>query len=223
MSDESATHALTPATCSARRSHLAEVAESLGWMRCERLGIDVWYDPTGGHVTWEGLPAALDDDIDKLIAECKDKSPRDDDARRSRNAAIPFFRRTPAVSHTRPKTANPVSTQTDSTPKASAELSNKGVGCDALLAVCKNCRHWSKALDWFDPRDGVEVRFCQHAMVCQPSHGKRDNRRMTASGVLTMDEGGCTGELCTGPDFGCRHFSANVKDEPRRPTLPHSR
>lgn len=82
------------------------------------------------------------------------------------------------------------------------------VGSGDLLAVCKNCRHWGEALVWFEWRNGVDVRFCQHAMVCQPNYGERSNRKMTASGVFTMDEGGCTGEFCTGPDFGCRHFSA---------------
>lgn len=31
-----------------------------------------------------------------------------------------------------------MSTQTDSTPQATAEVSDKGVGCDALLAVCES-------------------------------------------------------------------------------------
>lgn len=67
---------LAVAICSARRDRLAKLAEALGWMRCERLGKEVWYDPTGGHVTWEDLPAALDDNIDQLIAERKDKTLR---------------------------------------------------------------------------------------------------------------------------------------------------
>lgn len=43
-------------------------------------------------------------------------------------------------------------------------------------------------------------------MVCQPVYGTRGNRIMTNSGVFTCDEGGLTGELITGPDFGCIHY-----------------
>jgi hypothetical protein len=82
---------LAVAICSARRDRLAKLAEALGWMRCERLGKEVWYDPTGGHVTWEDLPAALDDDIDQLIAECKDKTMRADDAAALEKLGNPFL------------------------------------------------------------------------------------------------------------------------------------
>ena len=65
---------------SAQGAKLAKLAEALGWMRCERLGKEVWYDPTGGHVTWEDLPEAVEDDITELIEECKDIPMLADDA-----------------------------------------------------------------------------------------------------------------------------------------------
>ncbi len=83
---------------------------------------------------------------------------------------------------------------------------------------CKNCKFWGEKKDWFDTQDGIDVRFCQHPMVCRPTYGKGPQKTMTASGVLTMDEGGCTGELCTGPDFMCRHFkSAEVTPQSTKP------
>lgn len=33
-----------------------KIAESLGWLKCERLGREVYYDPTGGHVLPHELP-----------------------------------------------------------------------------------------------------------------------------------------------------------------------
>lgn len=77
-------------TGSAMRARLAKVAEALGWMRCERTGKEVWYDPTGGHVTWEDLPAAIDADIDELIEECKDIPMRADDAAALEKRGNPF-------------------------------------------------------------------------------------------------------------------------------------
>lgn len=38
---------------------VGRIAEALGFMRCERLGKEVWYDPEGGHVTWADLPDTL--------------------------------------------------------------------------------------------------------------------------------------------------------------------
>lgn len=73
------------------------------------------------------------------------------------------------------------------------------------MKTCSTCKFWGKQLDWFEPRDCVDVRFCQHPMVCQHNYGIRQNTIMTQSGVYTMDEGGCTGEFATGPKFGCLH------------------
>ena len=54
---------------------LAKVAEALGWMRCERLGREVWYDPTGGHVSWADLPKAIESDIAELVQDCLEYYP----------------------------------------------------------------------------------------------------------------------------------------------------
>lgn len=70
---------------------------------------------------------------------------------------------------------------------------------------CRECVWWD-----VDPAlmtDGVRVGRCTHQMVVQPTHGEY-NRRMREDGVLTCDEGGYTGELMTGPDFGCIHAYA---------------
>ena len=76
---------------SAQGAKLAKLAEALGWMRCERLGKEVWYDPTGGHVTWEDLPEAIEDDITELIEECKDIPMRADDAAALEKLGNPFL------------------------------------------------------------------------------------------------------------------------------------
>ena len=81
---------LAETICSSKLDRLAKLAEALGWMQCERLGKSVWYDPTGGHVTWEDLPSALDNDLDQLIAECKDKPLRADDAAALEKLGKPF-------------------------------------------------------------------------------------------------------------------------------------
>ena len=76
---------------SERRNCLAKLAEALGFMRCERLGKEVWYDPTGGHVSWEELPAVIENDITELIAECKDTPLRADDAAALDKLGNPFY------------------------------------------------------------------------------------------------------------------------------------
>ena len=73
---------------------------------------------------------------------------------------------------------------------------------------CKNCKYYGEKLDWFEPKDGVDVRFCKNPMICRPTHGNPEETIMKKDGVLTMDEGGCTDQLCVGPDFGCIHFEA---------------
>jgi len=72
--------------------------------------------------------------------------------------------------------------------------------------TCGHCRYWN-APSWLrDEMNGVSVGYCTHPMVIQPNYGERNNREMRADGVWTSDEGGGTGELTTGPDFGCIHF-----------------
>ncbi len=80
---------------------LIAVAEALGWMRCERLGKEVWYDPTGGHETWESLPGAIEDNITELIEECKDTPMRADDAAALEKLGNPF----PIARHLPPRPA----------------------------------------------------------------------------------------------------------------------
>lgn len=51
------------------RTDLIKLAEAMGFMRYDRLGREVWYDPDGGHVSWAELPECLDARIDALIAD----------------------------------------------------------------------------------------------------------------------------------------------------------
>lgn len=78
---------------------------------------------------------------------------------------------------------------------------------DALLfsdeARCRNCKWWAGP---FFCEGSVTVGLCTHTMVCKPSYGDSTNKTMTQAGVLTCDEGGATGDLMPGPDFGCVHF-----------------
>ncbi len=70
---------------------LIKLAESLGWMRCERFGKTVWYDPAGGHVTWHDLPAALENSLSALIEECKDLPTLPEDAAALKKLGNPFL------------------------------------------------------------------------------------------------------------------------------------
>lgn len=70
---------------------LKKMAEALGWRRHMRLGKEVWYDPTGGHVTLEDLPEAIGDNITQLIEECKDRPLRPDDAAAIAKLGNPFL------------------------------------------------------------------------------------------------------------------------------------
>ncbi len=72
--------------------------------------------------------------------------------------------------------------------------------------TCKDCKYWGDANP--GPQDDIDIRYCNHSMVCKPSYGSGASLTMTSSGVLTCDEGGMTGELMTGPDFGCVHFKS---------------
>jgi hypothetical protein len=75
---------------------------------------------------------------------------------------------------------------------------------------CRSCRWWGRPAALHSRIDGVTVLECQSPMVIQPAYGERGNRAMRPDGVLTCDEGGMTGELMTGPRFGCVHH------EPRK-------
>jgi hypothetical protein len=70
----------------------------------------------------------------------------------------------------------------------------------APIVLCGKCRWWGEEI----ARAPMSVRACTHPMVCHPGNhgGERD---MRLDGVLTADEGGATGDLMTGPDFGCIH------------------
>lgn len=70
---------------------LTKLAKALGWMQCERLGKEVWHDPTGGHVSREELRAAIEDDITELIADCKNTPIRADDAAALEKLGNPFL------------------------------------------------------------------------------------------------------------------------------------
>lgn len=77
------------------------------------------------------------------------------------------------------------------------------------IVKCAECRWWGDDESvWI--QNGVGARFCQNPMVCQPYYGERNNLTMRSDGVLTCDEGGCTGELITGPSFGCIHGEATT-------------
>ena len=54
-----------------------KLAEALGWKQHKRLGRDVWYDPTGGHVLPHELKEELEDALDNLIAEAGEPLPAD--------------------------------------------------------------------------------------------------------------------------------------------------
>jgi hypothetical protein len=98
------------------------------------------------------------------------------------------------------------------TSKPETELKQEtGEGCPGV--TCSSCRFWGepgKLCQTGHTEDGIQLQYCQHPMVIQPTYGKRDNRKMRRDGVSTCDEGGCTGELITGPDFGCIHYQTNA-------------
>jgi len=72
-----------------------------------------------------------------------------------------------------------------------------------MAITCSTCKFWGRGdeSEWFEPVDDVTVRFCANRMVCRESDGVK----MQGNGVYTADEGGVTGELMTGPQFGCIH------------------
>lgn len=72
------------------KERLINVALALGWMRCERLGEEVWYDPTGGHFTWSDLPEAIESHITALVEECKDTPMSKEDAAALDKLGNPF-------------------------------------------------------------------------------------------------------------------------------------
>ncbi len=69
------------------------------------------------------------------------------------------------------------------------------------MNTCDTCKHWESC-------DAYGI--CNHPMVYRPTYGptRRDQRhtdKFAPDRVMTMDEGGGTGELYTGPKFGCIH------------------
>src|SRR5688572_23768391 len=81
------------------------------------------------------------------------------------------------------------------------------------MNTCDTCKHW-KECDWMSDED--EVRgLCNHPMVFRPTYGpERNNMNHTDTWkpdrVYTCDEGGGTGEFCTGPKFGCIHYQSGA-------------
>lgn len=84
------------------------------------------------------------------------------------------------------------------------------------MTTCDTCKHW-KECDWMSGED--EVRgLCNHPMVYRPTYGpERNNQNHTDTWkpdrVYTCDEGGGTGELCTGPKFGRLHWEKRPDSE----------
>lgn len=52
-------------------NRLIKLAEAMGWRRYERLGKEVWYDPAGGHVTWEDLPRVIGREVQWFLDDYK--------------------------------------------------------------------------------------------------------------------------------------------------------
>lgn len=56
---------------------LAKIAESIGWMKTERNGVEVWYDPEGGHVVSLQLLEQMGESVPRAIAELREQSKMD--------------------------------------------------------------------------------------------------------------------------------------------------
>jgi len=72
------------------------------------------------------------------------------------------------------------------------------------LVRCGDCKFWGEddEQDWLNVS---EAKFCTHRMV---SNVYAD-LAYAGDEVCVFPEGGCTGKLCTMPNFGCVHFSPN--------------
>jgi len=72
------------------------------------------------------------------------------------------------------------------------------------LVRCALCAFWGKndEQDWLSV-DGA--KFCAHPTVANAY----EQKTIKQNSVVCFYEGGCTGELCTMPDFGCVNFSPN--------------
>jgi hypothetical protein len=75
------------------------------------------------------------------------------------------------------------------------------------MNTCGTCAYW-EIKDWMDRENGHPIGFCQSEMVCKPTYGLGDKKVFSPFKVFTCDEGGCTGELMTGSEFGCIHWRA---------------
>lgn len=53
---------------------LAKIAESIGWMKAERNGVEVWRDPEGGHVVSLQLLGQMGESVPRAIAELREQS-----------------------------------------------------------------------------------------------------------------------------------------------------
>jgi hypothetical protein len=70
------------------------------------------------------------------------------------------------------------------------------------LILCKDCRWWIEE-QWL--ASGASMGFCNNEMVVRITTNPSKNRKVRPDGVLLDDEGGITGQLVTGPQFGCIH------------------
>lgn len=73
-----------------------------------------------------------------------------------------------------------------------------------MTQTCQSCKYWTAEPDWL--KDGIQTGDCGSPMVIQPNYGPLISRHMIPAGVLTCDEGGGTGVLTTGPEFGCVNY-----------------
>ena len=70
------------------------------------------------------------------------------------------------------------------------------------MLTCSDCKYWTLT----SLEDDVTVGICCHSMVIRPAVYRVPKQLMRPDSVLTADEGGATGELITGPKFGCVHL-----------------
>jgi len=125
--------------------------------------------------------------------------------------------------------------------------SAQDVGSGALLAICVNCKYWrrggrfehvwsanakpggerftvgpiTRAFDEVvdlhtDPNEKFGI--CLHPLIsCCGRNGWLGWENSNDPKALKVEAYDERGFISTGEEFGCRHFSANSNDEPRRP------
>ena len=59
------------------KAETLKLAEALGWKQHIRLGKEVWYDPSGGHVSPEELESELNKELDELLKNAGEPLPED--------------------------------------------------------------------------------------------------------------------------------------------------